>query len=108
VWFVTDAKPIRQFIGKRIAIVQKCTGLDDEPPRIRPWPPGHPADRRRACELGNDIDGAANMLALHAFRHGAIIDPAVAMADHLVIMPDESAGQIRILLQGARKQQKEA
>src|ERR1043166_7144997 len=98
---VADADPIGQFVGERIAIVKKAAGLDHEPPRVRPRPPGHPADRPDARQVGDDFDGAADMRALDVLRDRSIVDPAIAVTDHFVPTLDERAGEPRMLLERA-------
>ena len=99
---VADADPIGQFIRERIAIVKKTAGLDEEPTGVRARPPGHPADRPGARYVGKDLDGAADMFTLDVLRDRPIVDPAIAMTDHLVAALYERAGEVRILLQRAR------
>ena len=97
-----DLEPVRQLVGERIAVVEKAARLDEQPPRIGARPPGHPADRPRAGQLLQDIDGLADVLALDVLGHIAVVDPAIAVADHLMAARDEGVGQRRILLQRAR------
>jgi hypothetical protein len=39
--------PVREFVIERISIIEKITCFDEQTPRVRPGPPGHPAYRAR-------------------------------------------------------------
>ena len=91
-----------QFIGERIPVVKKSSGLDNQRPCIRSRSSGHPSHRPRAGQLRQYLDGALDMYALDLFAHVAVIDPAIAVAYDLVSAFDASPGQFGILLQCAR------
>ena len=93
--------PVGQFVGQRIPVVEKAALLRHEPPRVRSRPAGHPAERTVAQNRRQPVDGPPDVIALNVLRHLHIVDPAVAMADHLVPVAHEGAGKLRVLLQRA-------
>ena len=44
----SDLDPVREFVVERIPIIEKTACFDEQAPRVRPGPPGHPAYRARA------------------------------------------------------------
>src|SRR5579862_192091 len=96
-----DRQPIGQFIGERVAVVEKAAGLHQKPPRVGAGPARHPSDRPRSSQPGENVDSVADMLAFDVLGHHAIIDPAIAVADNFVALFDESPGQFGILFERA-------
>jgi hypothetical protein len=43
-----DLDPVREFVVERIPIIEKTACFDEQAPRVRPGPSGHPAYRARA------------------------------------------------------------
>ncbi len=96
-----DVQPIGQFVGERIAVVEKAALLDHKPPRIGTGPSRHPAGRPRSGQPGQNIDGAGDVLPFDMLRHRAVIDPAIAVADDFMAARSAGFRQIGILLERA-------
>src|SRR5579872_1077751 len=97
--------PIWKLIAKRIAVLEEAAEFHQEPARIRPRPPGHPTYRTRSGHLGEDLDCAPNVIALHVLGHQTIVDPAIAVTDDFVAAIHEGLGHRKILFECARHRQ---
>src|SRR4029077_11809487 len=84
-----------------IAVVEEAAGLDQKAPRIGAGPSGHPADRSRAGEPRQNLDGAREVLALDVFGDGTVVDPAIAVTDDFMALRHAGLGQCGVLLERA-------
>src|SRR5580692_10262026 len=94
--------PVGQFVAERVPVVEKATFLRDQPARVGSRSARHPAKRSLTGQLCEGVNGLANVFALGPIVDVAIIDPAVAVTDHLMAALDAGTGEGRVLLHGPR------
>src|SRR6266478_5952063 len=82
-----------------IGIVEETALLGDETLGILARAPGVPAERPLPGEPSDHCDGAVEVLALDVLRHILVVDPAPAVACHLVAELDHGARRLRIALE---------
>src|SRR5207237_21398 len=71
-------------------------GGDDEPARVRAEPSRVPAERTAARHLRQALDREPDVLALDGLAHELVVDPAPAVAHHLVAGLDDRPRRLRV------------
>src|SRR5262249_34019366 len=75
-------------------------GFDHEPARVGAEPSRVPAERTLARHFGEAVDGQPDVLALDGLAHELVVDPAPAVAHHLVAGFDNRARRLGMALAG--------
>jgi len=94
-----DAGPVRQVVRVAVGVVQEAAVLDDQPARVGAVAARVPAQRRRAGEPRDRVDGTRDVLALDVLGHVLVADPAPAVARDLV-----AVAQVGVDERGAAQQ----
>src|SRR3989449_2665412 len=94
--------PVRQVVVVGVSVVEEAAGFHHEPPRVGAEPSRVPAERTLARHVGEAVDGQPDVLALDGLAHELVIDPAPAVAHHLVAGFDDRAGGLGMALEGHR------
>src|SRR3990170_6653466 len=81
-----------------VGVVDEAAFLHHQPPRVRAGAPGVPAERTLAGQPAMHLDRALHVLSLHVQRHVLVVDPAPAVARHLVPGLEESLDRGRVAL----------
>src|SRR5262249_40455488 len=91
--------PVREIVVVGVGVVKESTGFDHEPACVGAEPTRVPAEGPLARHLCEAVDGQPDVLALDGLAHELIVDPAPAVAHHLVTGFDDRAGRLRMTLE---------
>ena len=80
-----DLHPERQIVAVVVAVVAKAALLHHQPPRVGAVAAGVPAGGRFAEQIGQHVDRLLHMLPFGFGVHRLIVDPAPAVAYHVVV-----------------------
>src|SRR5213076_1439811 len=92
--------PVREIVVVGVRVVHEPALLDDEATGVGTQPSGVPAERPAAGGFRQALDRQTDVLALLVLTDELVIDPAPAVAHHLVARLDERRGRRAVTLEG--------
>ena len=95
-----DHGPPGQLVIVVVGVVEEAAILGDEAAGVGAGAAGVPAQRALAGNLGQDLHGVTQMLALDLLGHVLVVDPLQAVARDLVAGIDHGADRRRVPLGG--------